>query len=100
MRTGALAPSASPIVVPPDSTSGSQGSSEQGEAGFVDRRSASSGRTPGVERRQFGNSHRGLTEAGRELAQAVDRYKVRHARRFINFDELLQILEGLGYRRP
>ncbi|RMF38373.1 MAG: hypothetical protein D6753_15900 [Planctomycetota bacterium] len=66
---------------------------------FIDRRSAEGGRAPGVERRQFGNSHRGLSDAGRELAQAVDRYKVQHGRRFINFDELLQIVESLGYRR-
>ena len=68
---------------------------------FVDRRSGSGTEaTPGVERRQFANSHHDLSPEARELARAVDAYKVRHRRRFITFEELLQVVTDLGYTRP
>jgi len=71
------------------------------ELGFVDRRSANrGGSAPGVERRQFANSHQELSPDARELAQAVDSYKLRHRRRFINFEEILAIVRELGYSRP
>jgi hypothetical protein len=70
-----------------------------GGAKFVDRRSASrQGDYPG-ERRQFGSSHSGLSEAGRELALAIDRYKVMHHRRYLTCDEMLTVLAELGYQR-
>ena len=59
-----------------------------------------SGSTTSSDRRQFGNSHRGLSEAGRELAQAIDRYKLENHRRYITCDEMLTILGELGYERP
>ncbi len=68
------------------------------ESGFVDRRQ-SSGKDRGIERRQFGNSYRDLTEQGRELAEAIDAYKVQHRRRYITTDEMLQVIRQLGYRQ-
>lgn len=67
---------------------------------FVDRRSYAPGQpTPVHERRQFTNSYHELTPAARELALAVDEYKLRHRRRFITYEELLEVIESLGYRR-
>ena len=66
--------------------------------GFVDRRRQGSAGTTG-ERRQFGSSHDGLSEAGRELALAIDQYKLRHRRRVITYEEMLTVIHSLGYRR-
>ena len=74
---------------------GAAGQTEQSQ--FVDRRSASDN-TVG-ERRQFGSSHSGLSEAGRELALAIDQYKLQHHRRYITCDEMLAVLHQLGYSR-
>ena len=70
------------------------------DTSFVDRRNyeAGSERT-GRERRQFTNSHEGLSPAAAELAQAIDEYKLRHRRRFITFEEMLQVIEALGYQK-
>lgn len=69
-------------------------------ADFVDRRSYTPGVTPpGVERRQFTNSHEGLSPDARELAQAIDEYKVRHRRRFITYEEMLSVVQSLGYHK-
>ena len=73
-------------------------SAEADSKGFVDRR-GSRGRTGSGERRQFGSSHSGLSEEGRELALAIDRYKVQHHRRYITCDEMLQVLGELGYSK-
>lgn len=70
-----------------------------GNAPFVDRRQSRSESSGGPERRQFGNSHNGLSEAGRELAEAIDAYKVQHRRRYVTTDELLSVLLGLGYSK-
>lgn len=67
---------------------------------FVDRRSRDGGGgSPGRERRQFADSHEGLSSDARELATAVDRYKLEHRRRFITYEELLQVVQSLGYHR-
>jgi hypothetical protein len=67
---------------------------------FVDRRSpAVSDGSPVCERRQFGNSHEGLSPDAAELAQAIDHYKMRHRRRFITFEEMLAVIKSLGYHR-
>ncbi len=66
---------------------------------FVDRRSASGSTRRGSERRQFGSSHTGLSEAGRELAVAIDQYKIQHHRRYLTCDEMLRVLSHLGYSR-
>ncbi len=55
---------------------------------------------PGVERRQFNNSHDELSPRAREMAIAIDEYKLRHRRRFITFEEMLHVLEELGYTKP
>jgi hypothetical protein len=68
-------------------------------AEFVERRSPESQRMPVRERRQFGNSHTELTPEARELADAIDQYKLRHRRRFITCDEMLEVIQELGYRR-
>lgn len=65
---------------------------------FVDRRE--SGSASGTsERRQFGSSHSGLSDAGRELAVAIDKYKLQHHRRYITCDEMLAVITSLGYGR-
>lgn len=66
---------------------------------FVDRRTYESVIAPVCERRQFSNNHDDLSPAARELAQAVDRYKLSHRRRFITFEEMLGVIESLGYRK-
>ncbi len=67
---------------------------------FLDRRSpAAVEGMPICERRQFGNSHEGLSPDAAELAQAIDHYKLRHRRRFITFEEMLAVVKSLGYRR-
>lgn len=66
---------------------------------FEDRRQGTFGEMPIVERRQFANSHDGLSEDARELANAIDEYKVRHRRRFITFEEMLSVIQTLGYHK-
>lgn len=65
---------------------------------FVDRRT-STGASAGRERRQFANSHSDLSPDAAELADAIDAYKLRHRRRFINFEEMLGVLKSLGYEK-
>ena len=67
---------------------------------FVDRRSSDSQTSNhGTERRQFSNAHNDLSADARELALAIDQYKLRHRRRFINYEEMLSIVLDLGYRK-
>jgi hypothetical protein len=67
---------------------------------FIDRRGPEIKPTPpGVERRQFVNTYDGLSPRAHELAQAIDQYKVQHRRRFITFEEMLDVIESLGYRK-
>jgi hypothetical protein len=68
---------------------------------FCDRRQ---GEAPGDssssrERRQFANSHDELSPAARELAAAIDHYKVQHRRRFISYEEMLGVIAELGYAK-
>ncbi len=67
---------------------------------FVDRRNYDvvTG-PPGFERRQFTNSHEEISPDACELAQAIDGYKVRHRRRFINSEEMLAVVKSLGYHK-
>lgn len=68
--------------------------------GFVDRRgSAPVEGAPVRERRQFANSYSDLSPPAQELAQAIDQYKLRHRRRFINYEEMLSVFLSLGYQR-
>lgn len=67
---------------------------------FVDRRMPYPPQeTPGRERRQFANSHDELSGNAQELAQAVDQYKLLHRRRFITYEEILAVIESLGYHK-
>jgi len=54
---------------------------------------------PHTERRQFANSHEGLSPEAQELAVAVDTYKLRHRRRFITYEEMLSVIKSLGYKK-
>lgn len=62
------------------------------------RRSAEPG-SGGRERRQFTNSHDELSPPARELATAIDQYKLEHRRRFITFEEMLTVISDLGYSK-
>ena len=66
---------------------------------FVDRRGSSTGTVPGPARRQFTNSHSELSPDARELATAIDQYKLEHRRRFITFEEMLDVIRDLGYEK-
>lgn len=66
---------------------------------FVDRRIGDADGSVVRERRQFTNSHDSLSGEAAELAQAIDSYKARHRRRFINYDEMLGVIKSLGYSR-
>lgn len=66
---------------------------------FVDRRNEDGASGVVRERRQFTNSHDGLSDEAVELAQAIDSYKARHRRRFINYEEMLGVVKSLGYDR-
>ena len=63
---------------------------------FVDRR-LDSASSPQIERRQFGNSYEELTPEARELGLAVDRYKLMNRRRYVSYEELLDVIHNLGY---
>ncbi len=69
-----------------------------GKTEFIERRSAT-GPAAGFERRQFGNSHAALSPDARELAEAIDSYKIQNRRRYITFEEMLQVIHSLGYRK-
>ena len=67
---------------------------------FTDRRGHTTEEsTPAFERRQFTNSHFELSPEARELALAIDEYKLRHRRRFITYEEMLSVVKGLGYHK-
>ena len=67
---------------------------------FIDRRGSNGGESqPTLERRQFTNSHEELSPDAAELAQAIDRYKLVHRRRFIDYEEMLGVIKSLGYSR-
>jgi hypothetical protein len=65
---------------------------------FVDRRDHTK-KAPGAERRQFASSHQGLSDEARELALAIDGYKLEHRRRYITFEEMLHVIRQLGYHK-
>jgi hypothetical protein len=68
-------------------------------APFVERRGVRPEGAVGSERRQFSNSYRELSPEARELALAIDRYKVERHRRIISFEEMLSVMRELGYRK-
>ena len=67
---------------------------------FVDRREMGGQLgAPQRERRQFANTHEELSPEARDLAQAIDSYKLVHRRRFITYEEMLAVMKSLGYKR-
>jgi hypothetical protein len=71
----------------------------QKPAEFVDRRGDWEPRPDGPERRQFRNGDASHRPEVNELAQAIDRYKLQHRRRFITFEELYDVMLSLGYHK-
>ena len=72
--------------------------SDTSNPAFVDRRSHNQ-RQGGAERRQFASTHVGLSDEARELALAIDGYKLENRRRYITFEEMLHVIKNLGYQR-
>ena len=73
---------------------------QQKSPDFVDRRGdAYNARDDGPERRQFSNSYSSMAPDVKDLAEAIDRYKLQHRRRFITFQELHDVITSLGYHR-
>ncbi len=73
---------------------------ESPTADFIDRRTpAVPSGAPIVERRQFADSHDGLSPDAAELANAIDEYKLLHRRRFITCEEILGVVTSLGYHK-
>ncbi|HEX3725862.1 MAG TPA: hypothetical protein VHV08_06450 [Pirellulales bacterium] len=69
-------------------------------APFLDRRSYDPAiGHPSHERRQFANSHEDLSPEARDLAVAIDEYKLVHRRRFITYEEMLGVVKSLGYHK-
>lgn len=69
-------------------------------ADFLERRNFDPGvGRPLRERRQFANTYDDLSAEARELAMAIDGYKLQHRRRFVTYDEMLQVIQSLGYVR-
>lgn len=66
---------------------------------FVDRRRTATANEAVVERRQFTNSHDELSPEARDLALAIDGYKLMHRRRFITYEEMLSVMKELGYKK-
>ncbi len=88
-------------TTPDSSSSFSVGPSafDLARAKFVDRRNPVGSESDTSERRQFGSMHTSLSENGRELALAIDEYKVQNHRRYLTCDEMLTVLRGLGYTK-
>lgn len=69
-------------------------------AAFEDRRTSNVSRsTPGLERRQFSDSHSDLSAEAAELGRAIDQYKLVHRRRYITYEEMLVVMKDLGYNK-
>ena len=67
---------------------------------FIDRRqSESQNDAQQRERRQFGNSYGDLSPQAYELATAIDEYKLQHRRRYIDYEEMMEVIASLGYQK-
>lgn len=85
---------------PNTAQTGGQPAGDQAPIQFADRRSADAGRkTPGLERRQFSDSHDSLSADAAELGRAIDQYKLVNRRRYASYEELLAIIKSLGYSK-
>ena len=68
--------------------------------GFVDRRSPRAEHaTGGHERRQFAESRDTMDPDVRELAEAIDSFKISQHRRYVTLAEVLAVVKNLGYHR-
>jgi hypothetical protein len=72
---------------------------DQKPATFADRRSSDNNETQSQERRQFRDGNQSERSEVAELAEAVDQYKLQNRRRFITFEELYDVIAGLGYHK-
>lgn len=63
------------------------------------RKSSEPQRSASPERRQFVDGREHLSPEVRELAHAIDEYKLENHRRFIDYEELLSVVVSLGYRK-
>ncbi len=73
---------------------------EQKPVSFADRRQTDDGRPGGgSERRQFRDAHQYANPDAQELAESIDQYKLLHRRRFITYEELYNVVVGLGYHK-
>ncbi|MFG0267713.1 MAG: hypothetical protein ACF8AM_21570 [Rhodopirellula sp. JB055] len=103
-----------PVTVIPPRRNRSSFASNSGNSDVVTQGTPSSGSMPrqdrrrnrgsssgsfASERRQFGSSHADLSDDGRELAAAIDSYKMSHHRRYITCDEMLVVMRQLGYSK-
>ena len=52
-----------------------------------------------VERRQFAESRDALHPEVRELAEAIDHFKLAHKRRYVTLAEVLDVVKNLGYHK-
>lgn len=70
-------------------------------AAFVDRRSQTGQNSdqPSKERRQFSDSHEGLSPEAAELGKAIDQYKLVNRRRYVSYEEILSIIKSIGYSK-
>jgi len=67
---------------------------------FVERRGQRTDRPEGgFERRQFSESRESLSPEVRELAEAIDSYKLARHRRYVTLAEVLDVFKGLGYHK-
>lgn len=74
--------------------------SNNAPAGFQDRRDPNRQRkSTGLERRQFSDGHNNLSPEAAEIGRAVDQYKLESHRRFVTYEELLQVIKSLGYEK-
>ena len=65
----------------------------------MDRRQQLASVPGGIERRQFTSSYGELSEEARQLALAIDGYKLQHRRRYLSFEEMLSVVKSLGYSK-
>lgn len=66
---------------------------------LINRRHRFRSSQDGLERRQFSSNYSELSPAGAELGRAVDAYKLANRRRYVTYDEILGVLEALGYQK-
>ncbi len=75
------------------------GTSGDAEASFVDRRTAAEPNAHGLERRQFSDGHSDLSPEAAELGNSIDQYKLMNRRRYISYEEMLNVIKSLGYSK-